>query len=250
MRNIIIKNTDIERLFHSENSMRMCEVSIKQDNLLTSFGQYISSAPPFMCDTGLTTEKIKEDLDKKLLHLVVNSFALERSYLLYIETIIQLFTDLENLKGVSRVLVSVRNFFAPGDTVWHVDRSTKRFAIRAIWPLARRYGTLYTPIENIDLKIHSAYMTREHPLLSILDRQVFDRGVSYRDHWKHRPLQVESMQKCEFSFVKNPLRIYQSSPKNIAMHRFDTGRQDGSYHCSSSGNEMTPGLQTIFTATE
>lgn len=246
----IITNAHIEKVFHDSNVMRMCEIKCSRSVYLKHLGQYLYNSRPFMCDTGLQAKKVKSDLDHQMIPMLFESHILKRDYRIYSESVLQLFQDLKGLSGINRVLVSVRNFFAPGDLVWHVDRSTKRRAIRVIWPLARDHGTLYTPTENIDLDMHTAYMNREHPLLSLLDRQVFDKNISYRENWHHRPYQVNAMLHCDFPFIKDATKIKEADPDSIAIHRFDTGKSDGTYHCSSSRNEVTPGLQTIFTATE
>lgn len=148
-----------------------------------------------------------------------------------------------------RLLVSVRNWFAPGDMVWHVDRSRKPVALRILWPLGRAEGMRLTRSSNIDPRLYAAYMRREHPLLCRLDREVARTGAGLKSLWAHRPLQVAAMTSGVYPFLLNSKSVWEVERNAISVHRIETPVSAGTFHRSAWANRISPGLQIILTAT-
>lgn len=144
-------------------------------------------------------------------------------------------------------LVSIRTYFAPGDTVWHLDRSGAHAAFRLLWPLGRPVGMAVTPPENIDQPLHRAYMHREYPLLCQLDTRVLRTGASAEALWAHRPAQLAAMMNDRFPFLRDPSRESTIAPHAASIHRVETQATSGTYHRSSWANRTTPGLQVVIT---
>lgn len=151
--------------------------------------------------------------------------------------------------GGPRVLVSVRNWFAPGDLVWHVDRSARDVAYRILWPLGRREGMRITPYANIDPRLYAAFMQREHPLLCRLDREVARTSLPLESIWRHRPVQVRAMTSGIYPFLRDDGAVLAVRPDSVSVHRIDTPRMRGTFHRSAWGNRHFPGLQVIVTVT-
>ncbi len=152
------------------------------------------------------------------------------------------------LNNGGRVVVSLRNWFAAGDLVWHVDRSARGGALRLLWPLNRKAGMYVTTQDNIDPELYRAYMSREHPLLCRLDRALFDSGESLERLWRHRPRQVQAMRSGIYPFLRQHSHVWQLDPHAIGVHRFETPTTGGTYHRSTWENRDSPGLQVIMTS--
>lgn len=153
------------------------------------------------------------------------------------------------MAGGDRFLTSMRNWFAPGDLVWHVDRSFASRALRVLWPMGRVEGMHVTVSENIDSSVYAAFMRREHPILCKLDRIVADTGAPLEQVWRHRPAQVELLASGAYPYLKDPDRVRRIKPDAISIHRIDTPGVEGTYHRSGWNNRTAPGLQIIMTAT-
>lgn len=162
--------------------------------------------------------------------------------------------DIAGLAGLAgglagaRATVSLRTYFAPGDTVWHVDRVHERTAFRLLWPLGRPAGMRLTPADNIDADIHRAYMRREHPLLGRLDTKVLRTGVAAETCWAHRPAQLAAMSSGTFPFLIDPAAEHEVTPGAASIHRVETPAQAGAWHRSSWANRHAPGMQIVITA--
>lgn len=151
------------------------------------------------------------------------------------------------LVGV-RASVSIRSYFAPGDTVWHVDRVNEAHAFRLLWPLGRPAGMRLTSAQNIDPDIYRGFMHREFPLLCRLDTQVMRTGVAVEMLWAHRPAQLAAMIAGRFPFLLDPDQAWEVTPGAASIHRVQTPAQPGAWHRSSWGNRRAPGLQIVITA--
>jgi hypothetical protein len=147
-----------------------------------------------------------------------------------------------------RPSISIRTYFAPGDLVWHVDRVNERTAFRVLWPLGRPCGMRVTPAENIDERLHRAYMRREHSLLCQLDTRVLRTGADVEALWAHRPMQLAAMISGRFPFLLDPDRESEIAPGAASIHRIRTPAKPGTYHRSSWENRKAPGLQIVITA--
>ncbi len=174
------------------------------------------------------------------------AFARERS--LFAEDIAALKAFLQDLAGGPPPLVAIRTYFAPGDLVWHLDRVSEDAAFRLVWPLGRRAGMRVTPADNIDARLHRAYMRREHALLCRLDTRVARGGGTPEALWAHRPAQLAAMISGDFPFLLDPERQWEIAPGAASIHCVDTPRQPGTYHRSSWANRACPGLQLVITA--
>jgi hypothetical protein len=148
----------------------------------------------------------------------------------------------------ARPTVSLRTFFAPGDTVWHVDRVAERSAFRLLWPLGRPAGMRLTAEANIDTAVHRAFMRREHPLLCRLDTVVLRTGAAAETLWAHRPAQLAAMQTGAFPFLIDAMDECDVTPGAASIHRVATPAHAGSWHRSSWANRRAPGLQVVITA--
>ncbi|WP_404336937.1 hypothetical protein AB2M62_00680 [Sphingomonas sp. MMS12-HWE2-04] len=164
------------------------------------------------------------------------------------EDIAQLAGFAEALAG-GRAAIAIRTYFAPGDTVWHLDRVGEARAFRLLWPIGRRSGMRVTPPGNIDLALHRAYMRREHPLLGRLDAQVLRTGADPETLWAHRPQQLAAMRAGDFPFVRDRALEYEVTPGAASIHRVATPQQPGTYHRASWDNRRAPGLQIVITVT-
>ncbi len=147
-----------------------------------------------------------------------------------------------------RASIALRTYFAPGDTVWHVDRVNEAAAFRLLWPIGRSAGMRVTPASNIDPVLYRAYMHREHPLLCALDTRVLRTGADVEALWAHRPAQLAAMSSGRFPFVLDLEQECEVSPGAASIHRIETPVQSGSYHRSSWANRRAPGLQIVITA--
>ena len=156
------------------------------------------------------------------------------------------------LSGGPQVQISVRNWFAPGDLVWHFDRSLQPKAFRVLWPLGRPAGMKITPADNIDARVHRAYMNREYPLLYQLDRRIMRTpslsGSDLETLWAHRPVQAAAMISGRFPFVRDSREEWAIKPHAASVHRIETPSQTGTYHRSSWENRLSPGFQFVMTA--
>ena len=148
----------------------------------------------------------------------------------------------------ARPSITIRTYFAPGDTVWHVDRLNERAAFRLLWPLGRPAGMRVTPADNVDAAIHAAYMRREHPLLCRLDTRVMRTGAAVEQLWAHRPAQLAAMATGRFPFLRDADRHVEVTPGAASIHRVETPAQRGTFHRSSWANRAAPGLQVVITA--
>jgi hypothetical protein len=147
----------------------------------------------------------------------------------------------------ARPQVQLRSFFAPGDTVWHLDRVAEPVAFRLLWPIGRPEGMGVTTRDNISEASFAGFMRREHPLLSALDTQVAATGRDPEAIWAHRPRQLEAMRSGAFPFIRDPARTWWVTPGMASVHRVDTPRTPGTYHRSSWANRRSPGLQLVVT---
>jgi hypothetical protein len=145
-------------------------------------------------------------------------------------------------------IVSIRTYFAPGDLVWHVDRSSDRTAFRMLWPLGRPAGMRVTSGDNIDQPLHRAYMRREFALLGQLDSRVLRTGAAVEALWRHRPAQLAAMVSGHFPFVFDHAKEMDIAPGAASIHRVQTLAQPGTFHRSSWANRTCPGLQIVITA--
>lgn len=204
------------------------------------------AAPPFMSDFSRADPEIAFDLLADRL-LGPSTFAAERKALISEMRQLERFARL--LIEGPRLLISLRNWFAPGDLVWHVDRSRRRDALRILWPLGRAEGMRVTPAANIDPALYAAYMRREHPLLCRLDRNVAITGSVLERLWAHRPCQVTSMILDRFPFTVDPGRTWEIHRDAVSIHRIETPAHGGTFHRSAWANRSRPGLQIIMTAT-
>lgn len=167
----------------------------------------------------------------------------------------RLLEDLARIEALARdfcgdrLLISVRNWFAPGDLVWHVDRSARAAAYRILWPLGRAEGMRIMPRDNLDHDLYAAFMRREHPLLCRLDRDIAATGGSLEALWHYRPRQVRAMIEDDFPFVRDRGRVGAVDASSISIHRIETPRMPGTFHRSAWANRMSPGLQIIITVT-
>lgn len=143
--------------------------------------------------------------------------------------------------------VTVRTYFAPGDLVWHVDRSHDADSLRILMPLGRVGGMRVTPADNIDEAIYDPFMRRELPLLCELDRKAMRTGEPLERLWAHRPRQVEAMTLDRNPFLRDPARVYEIQRDAISIHRFQTPKHRGTYHRSAWENRVSPGLQIVMT---
>jgi hypothetical protein len=208
------------------------------------FVRAILRAPGFKLDfNGRTAGEALALLSDRILG--AGAFAPERERLA--EEVASLEAFMHALTG-GRPLVSMRSYFAPGDLVWHVDRVNERSAFRLLWPLGRPAGMRVTPAENVDDRLHRAYMRREHPLLSQLDSRVLRTGADVQTLWAHRPAQLEAMISGRFPFILDPAREWEVQPGAISIHRVETPIRRGAYHRSSWANHASPGLQIVITA--
>jgi hypothetical protein len=144
--------------------------------------------------------------------------------------------------------VAIRTYFAPGDTVWHVDRVNEATAFRLLWPLARPAGMRVTPADNVDAEIYRGYMRREHPLLCRLDSAVLRDGGDVETLWAHRPVQLAAMASGRFPFLRDPDRVREIAPGAASIHRVETPGRPGTFHRASWANRRAPGLQIVVTA--
>lgn len=205
----------------------------------------VTSSAPFMCDfSGQSIEAVLFRLADRICLVGLE------------EELWRLTADLERLRWFgmelvqgTRVLMSIRNWFAPGDLVWHVDRSAKARAFRILWPIGRAAGMKVTTKDNIDLRLYNGFMQREHPLLCKLDRKVVETGRNLESLWAHRPKQMNAMICGNYPFLKDPGKVYSLHRDSIAVHRIETPDHCGTWHRSSWENRRSPGLQVIVTAT-
>jgi hypothetical protein len=148
----------------------------------------------------------------------------------------------------ARASVSIRTYFAPGDTVWHVDRVNEAAAFRLLWPIGRPTGMRLTPTANIDVPLHRAYMRREHPLMGQLDTRVLRTGAAPEALWAHRPVQLAAMTSGDFPFLRDPAAVAAVTPGAASIHRVETPAHAGAWHRSDWSNRRAPGLQVVITA--
>lgn len=174
------------------------------------------------------------------------AFVRERALLA--EDIAELAAFARNLVSGPPPIIAIRTIFAPGDLVWHVDRLNEPTAFRLLWPIGRPSGMRVTPADNIDARVHAAFMRREHPLLCRLDTCVLQRGGKLETLWAHRPAQLAAMVSGRFPFVLDPAKEWEIAPGAASIHRVETPMQAGTYHRSSWANRDSPGLQVVITA--
>jgi hypothetical protein len=148
----------------------------------------------------------------------------------------------------ARASVSIRSYFAPGDTVWHVDRVHEAHAFRLLWPLGRPAGMRVTSADNVDAPAYRGFMRREFPLLCHLDTRVLRTGAAVEALWLHRPAQLAAMISGRFPFLLEPDREWAVAPGAASIHRVQTPVQPGAWHRSSWENRRSPGLQIVITA--
>lgn len=172
------------------------------------------------------------------------AFAAERAPLA--EDIATLAGFVGDLVG-ARASVAIRTYFAPGDTVWHVDRVNEARAFRLVWPLGRPAGMRVTPADNLDAEIYRGYMRREHPLLCRLDTTVLRDGGDVEALWAHRPVQLAAMASGDFPFLRDPGRVREITPGAASIHRVETPGRPGTFHRASWANRRAPGLQIVVT---
>jgi hypothetical protein len=149
------------------------------------------------------------------------------------------------LVGSARFAGSVRNFFCPGDTLWHTDEVDGRSAFRLLWPLGRPAGMQYTPFENVDIAKYRYHMARMLPFVQKLDAAAFATGIKTDEYLAGKPALLNQFHRR--AFLKDP-DLFASVPHNHAsLHRVETPRQRGTFHANNFSNETQPGLQLIFT---
>ncbi|KVC92359.1 hypothetical protein WI76_03895 [Burkholderia ubonensis] len=203
------------------------------------------ASPRFMCDFSQTPSSIAFP---RLCRRILGEDA-------PLDQIARLLDDLNRIEQFARMLygqrllVSVRNWFAPGDLVWHVDRSSRDSAYRILWPLGRAAGMRVTPRDNFDHALYAAFMRREHPLLCRLDRDVAASGQPLEILWQHRHQQVYAMIEDDFPFLLDRDRVEAVRASSVSVHRIETPRLPGTYHRSAWANRNAPGLQIIITVT-
>lgn len=151
------------------------------------------------------------------------------------------------LCGGKRVSATMRSYFAPGDLVWHVDRSQEVDSMRILMPLGRVAGMRVTPADNINKAIYDPFMRRELPLLCEIDRKAMRTGEPLEALWAHRPRQVEAMILDRNPFLRDPARVWAIQNDAISIHRFQTPTSEGTYHRSAWENRVSPGLQIVMT---
>jgi hypothetical protein len=173
------------------------------------------------------------------------AFAVERAR--FAEDIAALAKFASGLVG-ARASVSIRSYFAPGDTVWHVDRVNEAAAFRLLWPIGRPAGMRITHSDTIDAPVYRGFMHREFPLLCQLDTQVMRTGAAVEAIWAHRPVQLAAMISGRFPFLLEPDRAWEVTPGAASIHRLQTPAQPGAWHRSSWDNRLSPGLQIVITA--
>lgn len=204
--------------------------------------------PRFMLDLGGSWAQIHGALHAKLAPVCrARSVLADLSGLL--EDIGRVLTWASSLAHARRTLVSVRNWFAPGDLVWHVDRSRRSRALRILWPIGRIAGIHVTSRASIDPVLYRAWMVREHPLLCRLDRMVFETHLPLERLWSHRPRQLRAMVSDDYPFMLDPQARRALRPHAISVHRIETPWHPGTWHRSAFENCHAPGLQLIMTVT-
>jgi hypothetical protein len=204
--------------------------------------------PRFMLDLGGTWTDIGATLNDKL-SCVCRDHVSEAVLAQLLDDVQRLLAWGASLAGARRTLLSLRNWFAPGDLVWHVDRSRRSRALRILWPLARSGGIYIARRDSIDPVLYRAWMAREHPLLCRLDRLVFESGEPLERVWAHRPRQIHAMRTGEYPFLRDREGEHELDPRAISVHRLETPNDHGTWHRSSYANSQTPGLQFIMTVT-
>jgi len=147
-----------------------------------------------------------------------------------------------------RAAISLRTCFAPGDTVWHVDRVHEPAAFRLLWPLGRPAGMRVTPCANIDADMFRMFHQREHPLLTRLDTRILHSATPVETLWAHRPAQLAAMISGRFPFIRDPDLETEVTPGAASIHRVQTPVVSGTYHRASWANRHAPGLQIVVTA--
>lgn len=162
--------------------------------------------------------------------------------------VIALQAFVQKVGGGGHVFTSLRTYFAPGDLVWHVDRSLQPNAIRVLRPMGRAAGMRITSADNIDSTIYKPFMRRELPLLCELDRKALATGLPLEDLWGHRPVQTGSMMSGRYAFLRDPDKVWEIQRDAMSIHRFETPYHAGTYHRSSWENRMQPGLQLVMTS--
>lgn len=213
----------------------------------TPYGPFIRAmltAQPFKCDfEGRSPDVAFAMISDQLFG--PGRFASERKTLSREVTAVAAFSAA--LGGGGGVTVTMRTHFAPGDLVWHVDRSLQRDAIRVVWPLGRTAGMRVTTADNIDEQVYRPYMRRELPLLCELDRDAFRTGAPLEALWAHRPRQVEAMTSGRYPFLRDAGKVWEIHRDAISVHRFQTPYHRGTYHRSSWENHSCPGVQIVMT---
>lgn len=136
--------------------------------------QRLLAAPPFMSDFSHTLSRTAfRHLCRRVLGHDANDAADgDQSADLLLAELAEIEHFAQRLCG-PRMLVSMRNWFAPGDLVWHVDRSARAAAYRILWPLGRAAGMRVTPRENLAPSIYACWRRPnfDHPR-----RLNFDQG--------------------------------------------------------------------------
>jgi hypothetical protein len=231
----------------AQNRVEAVEIPRPQlaDTGYASLVRSLTALPRFMCDFSQTPADVA-------FPMLCRRFLGDDAPLMEMQRLLE---DLARIETIARdfcgdrLLISVRNWFAPGDLVWHVDRSARNAAYRILWPLERTEGMRITPRDNLDRDLYAAFMRREHPLLCRLDRDIAASGGGLEALWRHRPRQVRAMIEDDFPFVRDRDRVGAVGASSISIHRIETPRMPGTFHRSAWANRMTPGLQIIITVT-
>jgi hypothetical protein len=207
------------------------------------FVRAILGVQPFKADFGRMPPQVAlAQLSDQLFG--AGSFAAERDLLARDIAALAGFAGALSGKPVS---ATMRTYFAPGDLVWHVDRSHEPDSLRILMPLGRVAGMRVTPADNIDPAIYDPFMRRELPLLCELDRKALRTGEPLQVLWGHRPRQVEAMTLDRNPFLRDPARVWEIERNAISIHRFQTPKHGGTYHRSAWENRVSPGLQIVMT---
>ncbi len=206
----------------------------------------IINSKPFMFDFGGNIKNIKANLINKLYELELKIHADKIN--LFIDDVLCLFNILNIILPDARLTGSLRNWFAPGDTAIHVDRTNDNYAFRLLWAIGRKSGMLFTSSDNINRTLYEAYMKREHPILCKLDRVIFLEKKTLAEAWQHRPNQVQELENSNFPYIINKDLIYEVPLNSLSIHYFESYYNRGTYHGNSTKNSNSPGLQIILSA--
>lgn len=78
--------------------------------------------------------------------------------------------------------------------------------------------------------------------------EVYEKGLSLEEVWRHRPSEIEMMRSGAQYYLKDSAEIYSVETNWSSIHFLDTPDHKGTFHCNTFSNELSPGLQFLFTA--